>query len=402
MGHGLWLCRNCEAQISVTAADPPAGEQGTLNLTVKITGKGFKNGAKAKFFKTSTTDPAGVDVKSTQFVSSTQLIALVDIADAAALSLFDIQVANTDGRTGKGTELFSVVQKGKGDVTPPPAVPVAVWLDNTAGNKITPESAPESPYPGDLSPTLRAGTTSTYDYHFTFWLRYGTRDLDTRRSVIFDFGPPRYAAGDKVPCYPTVDYPEDRAKVPYLFSIPASFLTTTGRTEGSEKPYYVTFQTTYEWQRDTDGTWRCTGAMFDLRPYVTGQPQLPDDQPHYVELFVDLLTPAINDLGHPYVAYNGPVLPPSEYGTTHGLAEVTPAAGGGFILKPVSAAALSDASLPQAPLYPPLGLLFDVLPGEGQANVVIKVPLDRKRGFKALSGICNLGTFDMPFVLNVK
>ena len=142
--------------------------------------------------------------------------------------------------------------------------------------------------------------------------------------------------------------------------------------------------------------------MFDLRPYVTGQPQAPDDQPHYVELFVDLLTPAINDLGHPYVAYNGPVRPPSEFGTTRGLAEVTPAPGGGFILKPVSAAALFSSSLPQAPLYPPFGLLFDVLPGEGQANVIMKVPLGPKLKFKALSGVCNLGTFDMPFVMTVK
>ena len=101
------------AQISVAAADPKVGEQGTLNLSVKITGKGFKNGAKAAFFKTKTTDPAGVNVKSTQFVSSTQLVVLVDIADAAALTMFDIQVANTDGRTGKGTELFSVVAKGR-------------------------------------------------------------------------------------------------------------------------------------------------------------------------------------------------------------------------------------------------------------------------------------------------
>jgi hypothetical protein len=30
------------AQISVTAADPPSGEQGTLNLSVTLKGKGFK------------------------------------------------------------------------------------------------------------------------------------------------------------------------------------------------------------------------------------------------------------------------------------------------------------------------------------------------------------------------
>ncbi len=97
--------------ISVTAADPPTGEQGALNLNVIIKGKGFKNGAKAKFYKTGTTDPAGVNVKSTQYVSSTQLVANIDIADGAALSLFDIEVRNADGRTGKGTELFSVAEK---------------------------------------------------------------------------------------------------------------------------------------------------------------------------------------------------------------------------------------------------------------------------------------------------
>jgi uncharacterized delta-60 repeat protein len=104
--------------ISVTAANPPSGEQGALNLPVIINGKGFKNGAKAKFLKTGTTDPAGVNVKSTQFVSSTQLIATIDITDTAALALFDIQVANTDGRTGKGTELFSVTEKAGACVVP--------------------------------------------------------------------------------------------------------------------------------------------------------------------------------------------------------------------------------------------------------------------------------------------
>jgi uncharacterized delta-60 repeat protein len=110
--------------ISVTAADPPTGEQGTLNLSVIIKGKGFKTGAKAKWFKTGTTDPAGVNVKSTQYVSSTQLIATIDIADAAALSKFDIQVANADGRTGKGTELFSVLAKRVDPCTLPDPLPM--------------------------------------------------------------------------------------------------------------------------------------------------------------------------------------------------------------------------------------------------------------------------------------
>jgi uncharacterized delta-60 repeat protein len=152
------------AQISVTAADPPTGEQGTLNLSVIIKGKGFKNGAKAKWFKTGTTDPDGVAVRSTQFISSTDLVANIDIADWASLSLFDIQVQNTDGRTGKGTELFSVTQKVDTCVVPNleptngyassdlPGFPG--YFDSTFGNG-TGKSA------GVPGPTLTVGAVAT-------------------------------------------------------------------------------------------------------------------------------------------------------------------------------------------------------------------------------------------------
>jgi hypothetical protein len=108
--------------IVVSSATPASGEQGSANLNVIVKGKGFKAGATAKFYKTGTTDPGGVTIKSTQYVSSTQVNAVIDIADLAALSRFDIQVANADGRTGKGTELFSVLQKK----LPPPEDPLAL------------------------------------------------------------------------------------------------------------------------------------------------------------------------------------------------------------------------------------------------------------------------------------
>jgi len=109
--------------IQVVAADPTSGEQGTLNLNVIIKGKGFKNGAKAKFLRTGTTDLDGINVKATKYVSSTQLVATIDIADWATLSLFDIEVALADGRTGKGTELFSVAAKTIDPCTLPDPVP---------------------------------------------------------------------------------------------------------------------------------------------------------------------------------------------------------------------------------------------------------------------------------------
>ena len=57
-------------QVQVNAADPSAAAQGTINLNVKVTGKGFKNGAKAKFHYREQLIPAGVQVNSTTFVNS--------------------------------------------------------------------------------------------------------------------------------------------------------------------------------------------------------------------------------------------------------------------------------------------------------------------------------------------
>ena len=104
---------SAQGQVSVTAADPMSTAQGTVNLNVKVTGKGFKNGAKAKWFVTGTTDTGGVTVNSTTFVSSTEVDANITVADTAAIANFDIQVLNSDGRGGKGTELFTVIGKGQ-------------------------------------------------------------------------------------------------------------------------------------------------------------------------------------------------------------------------------------------------------------------------------------------------
>ena len=118
--------------VEVTAADPPAAEQGTFNLDVKITGKGFKQGARSAFFVTGTTNPGGIVVKSTRYVSPTQLIANIDVAETAELSKFDIEVQLTSGRTGKGIELFTVVAKGNACVLEP--LPGGITLLGTLNN----------------------------------------------------------------------------------------------------------------------------------------------------------------------------------------------------------------------------------------------------------------------------
>ena len=100
------------AQIQVTSTNPAAAPQGTTNLSVTISGSGFKKGAKAQWFVTGTTNPGGVTVNSTTFNGSSSLTANITIASGATLSGFDVLVANTDGRTGKGTDLFTVTQQG--------------------------------------------------------------------------------------------------------------------------------------------------------------------------------------------------------------------------------------------------------------------------------------------------
>ena len=117
---------NAQGQIQVTASDPALTEQGTINLNVKVTGKGFKNGAKAKWQVTGTTDTGGVTVNSTTFVSSSEVTANITVDDAAAIATFDIMVTNSDGRGGKGTELFRVTAKQAKAVQCPPIQPAPI------------------------------------------------------------------------------------------------------------------------------------------------------------------------------------------------------------------------------------------------------------------------------------
>jgi hypothetical protein len=98
--------------VSVTAANPNTGAQGTTSLVVKISGKNFAPGAKTDFFLSGTTNPAGITVHGTQWISASEVDATIDIADTASLALFDIKVTNTaTGRSGKGSDMFSVIQK---------------------------------------------------------------------------------------------------------------------------------------------------------------------------------------------------------------------------------------------------------------------------------------------------
>ena len=79
-------------KITVKSATPPAGAQGTLGLEVAIAGSGFGPGAQARFVLAGTDHTDGITVQSTRYVSASQLVATLDIADTATLASFDIKV----------------------------------------------------------------------------------------------------------------------------------------------------------------------------------------------------------------------------------------------------------------------------------------------------------------------
>jgi FG-GAP repeat len=114
----FWVCAVTPAwvagqTIQVNSANPSSAPQGTVNLNVTIGGSGFKPGATSQFFVSGTSDPGGVAVNSTTYVSSTQLNANINVSTTAAITSFDVIVKNTSSsRTGKGTGLFKVLAQG--------------------------------------------------------------------------------------------------------------------------------------------------------------------------------------------------------------------------------------------------------------------------------------------------
>lgn len=100
------------AQVQVTSANPNMAAEGTINLNVIVGGNGFKKGAKAAWLQSGTTNPGDVTVNSTSVNSSSQVTANITVSASGFTGSYDIVVTNTDGRSGKGTQLFSVTSGG--------------------------------------------------------------------------------------------------------------------------------------------------------------------------------------------------------------------------------------------------------------------------------------------------
>ena len=94
----------------VTATNPSTGTQGQ-RLAVSVLGSGFNSTAVASWERNGASDP-GVTIHSTAYVSSTEVIADITIAEDAEIALYDVAVeVLVDGtrKKGVGVEKFEVL-----------------------------------------------------------------------------------------------------------------------------------------------------------------------------------------------------------------------------------------------------------------------------------------------------
>lgn len=95
------------SSVTVTAASPDFGDVGQVNVTVTITGTGFRPGAQMAMLLNGVLDTT-VTVSSTQYVSSTQLVSVVGISPKSPVAFRDVQVLNADRTKGIGYSKFEV------------------------------------------------------------------------------------------------------------------------------------------------------------------------------------------------------------------------------------------------------------------------------------------------------
>lgn len=94
------------SRLVVSATDPEEAPQNTT-LDVRVLGVGFDDGSQVRFLLSGREDPR-VQTNSTTFISPVELIANITIDADAAPAFRDVEVRTAGGKTGIGTEKFTV------------------------------------------------------------------------------------------------------------------------------------------------------------------------------------------------------------------------------------------------------------------------------------------------------
>jgi hypothetical protein len=108
-----------QSAITIIQVTPSQAMQGDQNLRVTIKGKGFSSNSRVRFLVTGTNDDSHIQVPVTIYDQSSGtdgddedgLIAFINVSDTASIGGYDLEISDTDGRGGKGTDLFLVFRK---------------------------------------------------------------------------------------------------------------------------------------------------------------------------------------------------------------------------------------------------------------------------------------------------
>ncbi len=134
-----------DAAPTMTTIAPATGPQDKASYDVTINGTGFLTGANATFSGT------GITVNSTEFSSSTKLIAHVSIAADAARTLRNVTVTNIDGGTVSLPGAFSVLK-------PSYTIPGAISFPIVGTSSITVQVGFDADSDNDNSCVIKWGT----------------------------------------------------------------------------------------------------------------------------------------------------------------------------------------------------------------------------------------------------
>lgn len=92
---------------TVSAAVPSYAHQGDAGVAVRILGSGFDRGSTASWERNGVTDQK-IAVMETRFVSSSELVATINVAPDATIDLYDVAVTTSTRKKGIGMERFIV------------------------------------------------------------------------------------------------------------------------------------------------------------------------------------------------------------------------------------------------------------------------------------------------------
>jgi hypothetical protein len=104
-GFGVGTCTGCfnvNAGPTVTSTNPGSRGAGSANQVVAVNGTGFDNGSTVSF------GGSGISIDNTSYVSPTQLLVTIDIAQGTPNGPRSVTVANADGGQGSCAACFTV------------------------------------------------------------------------------------------------------------------------------------------------------------------------------------------------------------------------------------------------------------------------------------------------------